>query len=42
MKIMSYLCQAEQQVRALRVQYERSVNKNSTAFSLVSICLGSR
>ncbi len=37
MKIMSYLCRAEQTARALRVQHDRSVNKNSTAFSLVSI-----
>ena len=65
MKIMSYLCRAEQPVwakayasapdekqnapsrghpvlpnkpaRALRVQHDGTVNKNSTAFSLVSI-----
>ena len=37
MEIMSYLCRAEQPARALRVRHDRGVNKNSTAFSLVSI-----
>ncbi len=37
MKIMSYLCRAEQTARALRVQHDWSVNKSSTAFRPMSI-----
>ena len=37
MKIMSYLCRAEQTARPLRVQHDLSVNKNSTAFRPMSI-----
>ena len=37
MKIMSYLCRAEQTARVLRVQHDWSVNKSSTAFRPMSI-----